>query len=365
MKTFSDLIEDVQKPGLCHRCGGCVSFCTAINFGALEMDAEGKPRYADREKCIECGICHAICPEIDELEEETRQMVAWSLPMGCVLETAVARSLDPAILEKATDGGVVTAMLLHLYNAGRIDGAIVTRSKGPFRREPFLATTVEEIQAAAGFYFDTSHGMQTFSDTYSTQYWIREFGPLVKQGPRRVAFVGTPCQIKMVRRLEAMGVVPSDSIAYCLGLFCSGNFIFRPKEKEKLAKIGGFDWQDVNKINIKEDLLIHLANGKIVSIMLDELEFMKRFACYFCEDYTAEFADISFGGIGADEGWTTVITRTPLGRAILADAKGKTIEVYAPKQHPDISQQAGAKLRRCSDRKRNIARKNRSVLKND
>ena len=363
MKTFSDLIQEVQKPGLCHRCGGCVSFCTAINFGALEMDDEGKPRYGNQEKCIECGICHAICPEIDELEEETRQMVSWSLPMGRVLETAIARAMDPIILESATDGGVVTAMLLHLYNAGRIDGAIVTRRSGPFQREPFLASSKKDIMDAAGFYFDTSHGMQSFSNTYSTQYWIREFGPMVKQGLRRVAFVGTPCQIKMVRRLEAIGVVPSDSIAYCLGLFCSGNFIFRPKEKEKLAKIGRFDWQDVRKINIKEDLLIHLTNGEIKNIMLDELEFMKRFACYFCEDYAAEFADISFGGIGAEEGWTTVITRTPLGRAIFADAKGTSIEISGTEQTPDLSHQAFSKVRRCSDKKRSIAKKNRSALK--
>jgi coenzyme F420 hydrogenase subunit beta len=50
---------------------------------------------------------------------------------------------------------------------------------------------------------------------------------------------------------------------------------------------------------------------------------MKRYACRFCNDYAAEFADISFGGIGAEQGWTTVISRTPLGRAILADARGR------------------------------------------
>jgi coenzyme F420 hydrogenase subunit beta len=47
MKSFTNLIQDVQKPGLCHRCGGCVTFCSAVNFGALELDPEGKPRYAD------------------------------------------------------------------------------------------------------------------------------------------------------------------------------------------------------------------------------------------------------------------------------------------------------------------------------
>jgi coenzyme F420 hydrogenase subunit beta len=33
------------------------------------LDAEGKPRYGDEDKCIECGLCYSICPEIDELDE--------------------------------------------------------------------------------------------------------------------------------------------------------------------------------------------------------------------------------------------------------------------------------------------------------
>jgi len=56
MKTFFDLIQEIQKPGLCHRCGGCVTFCSAVNYGALELDVEGKPRYGEIEKCIECGL---------------------------------------------------------------------------------------------------------------------------------------------------------------------------------------------------------------------------------------------------------------------------------------------------------------------
>ncbi|MGD9300662.1 MAG: 4Fe-4S dicluster domain-containing protein, partial [Desulfobacterales bacterium] len=108
MKSFTNLIHDVQKPGLCHRCGGCVTFCSAVNFGALELDSEGKPRYADEDKCIECGLCYTICPEIDELNEETKQNIKWSPPIGRVIETLIARATDSAIRTKATDGGVVT-----------------------------------------------------------------------------------------------------------------------------------------------------------------------------------------------------------------------------------------------------------------
>jgi coenzyme F420 hydrogenase subunit beta len=258
MKTFHNLIEDVQKPGLCHRCGGCVTFCTAVNYGALELDADGKPHYGDEDKCIECGLCYSICPEIDELDEETKKRLAWQPPNGRVIEAGIARATDPDIQKNATDGGMVTALLRHLFNSGRIDGAIVTRQSGPFLREPFLAVSEADILSAAGFFFDTSHGMKNFSDYYLTFSQIREFDPLMKKNLQRVAFVGTPCQIKSVRRMQTLNIIPSDSIKFCLGLFCSGNFVFGPKQQEKIAGIGGFQFDDVKKINIKEDLIVHL-----------------------------------------------------------------------------------------------------------
>ncbi len=365
MKTFDDLIEDVQKPGLCHRCGGCVTFCTAVNYGALELDPEGKPRYADVSKCIECGLCYSICPEVEELIEETRKRLAWQAPIGRVMETGIARATDPAVRKKATDGGVVTALLLNLFKTGRIDGAIVTRQSGHFLREPFLATSQEDILNAAGFFFDTSHGMKSFSDYYTTYGQIREFEPLIKKGLQRVAFVGTPCQIKSVRRMQTLNILPSETIKFCLGLFCSGNFVFGEKEQAKIAKIGGFRFEDVKKINIKEDLIVHLNSGEKKTIMLDELEFMKRFACYFCPDYSAEYADVSFGGIGAGQGWTTVIIRTPVGREMVADARsGRAIEDLRQEDDQRLKAQALKKVMAWSAKKKDDALKNRKTLGN-
>lgn len=363
MKTFFNLIQEVQKPGLCHRCGGCVAFCSAVNYGALEIDAEGKPRYGEIEKCIECGLCHAICPEIDELEQETRERVGWAPPIGRVIETTVARAADPAVRRSATDGGVVTALLLHLFERGRIDGAIVTKPIGAYRRRPFLATSTEDIKQAAGFFFDTSHGMKDFGDRYMTHAQIEEFDPMIKKGLRRVAFVGTACQIKAVRRMQTLGVVPSDAVQFCLGLFCSGNFAFGDEQHRQLAEIGQFSWEHVRKVNIKEALLVHLKTGEVKSIALDDMEFMRRHACRYCSDYSAEFADVSFGGIGAEEGWTTVVTRSPLGRAAVADAAGAgKVEAYSIRANPNYASQALAKVRSWSAKKRKVAQKNRKKL---
>jgi len=362
MKTFFNLVQEVQKPGLCHRCGGCVTFCTAVNYGALELDDEGKPRYKDMDKCIECGLCYSICPEIDELEEETKKRISWSEPIGRVIETSVARAADPAIRQRATDGGVVTGILVHLFDTGRIDGAIVTRQTGPFQREPVLATSREEIIESAGFFFDTSHGMAEFSDEYLAHAAIEQFSPLMKKGLRRVALVGTPCQIQTFRRMETIGVMPSDSIRICLGLFCSGNFIFGSEQRAKLAEIGGFTWDEVKKINIKEQFMVHLKNGDVRGIDLSHLDAMKRHACKFCDDYSSQYADISFGGIGAPEGWTTVITRTPQGRAAFADARSVALEEFSRKDNPEYASDALTRVMQAAAGKRRKARANRREL---
>ena len=115
-------------------------------------------------------------------------------------------------------------------------------------------------------------------------------------------------------------------------------------------------------MNIKEDLIVHLNNGSAKKIMLDELEFMKRFACYFCPDYSAEYADVSFGGIGAEEGWTTVITRTPVGRAIIADARSKAIEEIRQSGQGHSPSQALKKVRTWTAKKRKAAENSRKAL---
>ena len=356
MKTFFNLIQEVQKPGRCHHCGGCVTFCTAINYGALELGEDGKPRYKDIEKCIECGLCYSICPEIGELDEETRRRVKWSAPMGRILETSIARATAPEVRAVATDGGVVTSLLLHLFDLGRIDGAIVTRQVGPFQRQPWLATSREEIIDAAGFHFDTSAGMNLFSEAYSTYSpSIVELEDVAKLHLNRVAFVGTPCQINTLRRMEVLEIVPAGSIKFHLGLFCTGNFHFGPEQRKRLEAIANFKWEEVRKVNVKEELMIHLHNGEIRFIPLDQLEFMKRYACRYCNDYAAEFADLSFGGIGAPEGWTTVMARSPLGRAILADAKGTDLEQFNYKDNPRLADLALATVMAWSEKKKQQA----------
>jgi coenzyme F420 hydrogenase subunit beta len=356
MKTFTHLIQEVQDKGRCHHCGGCFAFCTAINYGALELAEDGKPRYRDQSKCIECGICYAICPEVGELNDEVKKLVSWTPPIGQVLGTVVARAVDPEVQARGTDGGVVTALLLYLLDQGRIDGAIVSKKMGPFQRQPWLARTREEILEAAGFHFDTLATLSHFSQTYSTYSpSIVELKAVTQKRHNRVAFVGTPCQINSLRRMEVLGVVPSEAIRIHFGLFCAGNFQFGEGERKELEKLGNFQWTEVLKVNLKEELMIHLHKGEVRRLPLERLGFMKRHACQFCVDYAAEYADLSFGGLGAPEGWTTVIIRSIQGHTLLSKARGAYLELFPHKEDPRISQAALAKITEWSGKKKAMA----------
>lgn len=339
MSSFQTLAQEVQQSDRCHMCGGCVTFCTAINYGALEIGEDGFPRYKDRNSCLECGICYMLCPEVEELDVEINSLANWEEPAGKIISSSILRARDRQVLDRATDGGAVTAILLHLMESGRIDGAVVSRNKGLFNREPMLARTSEQILECCGSYFDVSHGTYHYGAQYSTYSpSVQALGEVKNQGFRSIAFVGTPCQVRTVRKMQALGVVPADAIYCVLGLFCAGNFEFDDNSRKRLEKTGEFSWGEVKKINVTDKVYIYMQDGSIHALPLDELDFIKRRACNYCHDYSAELADLSFGGVGSDDGWTTVLTRSPLGMEILRYAERNSLERLGM-QDPDTQNQ--------------------------
>lgn len=45
----------------CKGCGICVFFCPKQ---VLELDEEGKARWARPDDCISCGLCELRCPDL-------------------------------------------------------------------------------------------------------------------------------------------------------------------------------------------------------------------------------------------------------------------------------------------------------------
>ena len=367
VKTFHDLEKEVQRYNFCGKCGGCVSFCSADNLGALKVGPDGMPMFVDEEKCLKCGICYMICPNIRDLDEELKKKTKWEPPIGPIKDLVSAQTTNSTVGERCTDGGVVTSLLLYLLDNHMIDGALVSKSDGPFHRGPVLATSGEEVVSASGSHYDESFSIAELGSQYSTYSpAMQELKSLRKGVIDRVAMVGTPCQIHTVRKMQVLGIIPSDVIKYCFGLFCMENFSFNDIQLRHLEKQYGFDLAHVSKVNVKEDFLIYLNNGRVIHIPFEEIDSIARPACLVCPDFSAEFSDISFGGLGSPEGYTTVLLRSERGKMVY---RGALRAGYVKERRYSSSEKARAdliKLQRMvldfSQRKRERSLKNRGAM---
>ncbi|MHA1699421.1 MAG: Coenzyme F420 hydrogenase/dehydrogenase, beta subunit C-terminal domain [Promethearchaeota archaeon] len=327
-KSFDDLIKEVHEKGICGECGGCVSFCSAHELEAIEMPPEGgPPRYKNKDACMHDGICYLICPQIHALDSELNDRYKYKPPIGNWIKVASSRASSETIRQNATDGGTVTAILTSLLDKNLIDGAIVSRAVAPFKRVPFLATTKEDLLAAAGTHFDISGGVVTlekYNTFISTVSSLRKY---MDSDLVNIAVVGTPCQIHSIRKMQLLNILPAHVVKYTIGLFCNWNFSFDKMKRQELEDKFSFSFDDVDKMNIRDGLSLHMKNNETIELSFDDVKHVARPACFACPDFSNVYADLSFGGLGSKQGFTSSIIRTEKGKEIYQLAlKDKYIE---------------------------------------
>jgi len=321
INTFKNLITEVHNNNLCGSCGGCVSFCSSHELCAIDMGENGIPVFVNEDNCLHCGICYFICPQIRVIDEELRHKWNWKPPIGDFHDVFIAQASDSKIREKATDGGVVTALLNYMLDQKIIDGAIVSKKTGnPFEREPIIATNIDDLLSAAGSTFsDLAHVNKLGKyNTYSPSLFALK--KLKNADLARIAVVGTPCQIHTIRKMQVLRILPSHIVKFTIGLFCWENFSFDQKDRKKFEEKIGINLADVKKMNIKEEIIFILNNGKHVQIPFDTIESLVRPACIACTDFANDFADISVGGLGSPDGFTTSILRSEVSSQMFEGA---------------------------------------------
>ncbi len=319
-KSFEDLIKDVHEPGICGECGGCVSFCSAGDIKAIEMSVSGPPKYYNKDNCLKCGICYLVCPQTHVLDDELNKKFNYKTSIGNWAKITSCQATSDLIRKQASDGGAVTAILTYLLDKNLINGAIVSKKEGPFNRVPFFASTKQELIEAAGSHYDLSQGVVGLENYNSFVPTITKLKAVVGSDAMRIAVVGTPCQIMSIRKMQELSILPAHIVKYTLGLFCNLNFSFTAKARETMEEKFGFSFSDVEKLNIKENLIITLKNGKSLYIDFKDIHDFARPACFACRDFSNVYADISFGGLGSQDGYTTSVIRTKTGVKIYNDA---------------------------------------------
>jgi len=294
------------------KCAGCAACVIVCPFNCLEYVNE-KPSLI--KKCEKCGICPKICPRYEWILPQVEKFVfgrekTVEEAFGIQQRLVIAQATDLNIREKCQDGGVVTALLGYALKNGIIEAAAVSSidSNKPFHPAPKLATTPEEVLDCAGTRY-----------TYSPNLLALQEG--IKQKKGSLAFVGTPCQIHAIRKMQMLPLKKYiEPIKFTIGLMCTESFTYEGLIQKHIKNNLGMDPNNINKMNIKGKILITTKTGETKSIPIAEVKQYTRKGCLQCNDFSSELADISTGGLGLTE-WTFTIIRTRQGQEIFEKAE--------------------------------------------
>jgi len=307
---FETLNERVVEAGRCCSCGACVAACP---LGVIELQ-ELRPTLVG--ECTMCGFCVKSCPRmIDDYgplyEKVFGAGVKRDPALGVYRQVYALRNADESVRKRAQDGGVVTGLLLHLLETGKIQGAVVSGvdPNNPWHPLPMVATTREEIVAAAKSRYTRSPNLVALREA------IKE------RKLERIAVVGTPCHIQGLTRMRLAPLKKVDrAVVMAIGLFCSETFQFEPLMRRKIEGELGVSLERLRKLDIKGKLLVYpRGQTESLKIPLKEAKQWVEPGCHHCTDFASDFADISVGGAGTPSKWSTVLARTERGQTLIEE----------------------------------------------
>lgn len=277
---------------------------------------KGRPRL-----CSDCGLCDSAlksamtraCMFVDNRTRAIEQRLhGRNRQPNDELRFGIHRAQYAARLRRpnphAQWSGMVTALGARLLEQGRVDAVIATGAVPGtrFQAQPILARTPAEVLATAG-------NKPCLSPNLSLLDAVRE------QGIRRLAFIGTSCQIHALRgieselgldRLMAIGLPCSDNVTYP-----DLTYFLSQMSRSPGTIVHHEFMQDFRFWMRHEDG--HVERVNYVDFPMDKLHGIFPSACLSCFDYPNALSDLTIGYMGAELGWQWVLARTETGEELL------------------------------------------------
>ncbi len=341
---------------LCHRCGSCVGICPTKVLGRDENEF---PFVENLDACTDCDLCVKVCPgdEFNVASVAAKQfghVPDYGDMHGHFENAYLSFAKDPELRKNSTSGGLITGLLLHLLESGKIDGAVVVASDDDekWKGKPIIARTREELLSSTKSKYAISPTNAVFEE--------------IRLTPGRYAVVGLPCQIHGFHKAAELDKRIRERVVLTIGLFCHAAVEHEPmqeiwskivKDEEHTGKVARFisrvgkhpgtpyvefENGDMRPVYFPEKRGYRPSSMEIINILY-RLYTPPR--CLTCYDSTSEFADIAVGDpwlpppaddIDFYEGYSFALSRTAAGeKALSAALAADTIELR--RLDPDIA----------------------------
>jgi coenzyme F420 hydrogenase subunit beta len=321
-KRFEN-VKQVVDSQLCMGCGACVYACPAKAIELVNIMDQGLRPVLNSDLCIDCDACLRVCPGIEISHESTNGETIPELrrAWGPVLEIWEAYATDYEIRLRGSSGGVVTALSLFCMERQGVEGVLEIGA------DPDVPW-----QNAVFFNRDRANLLACSSSRYSPAAPCEKLD-WIEQAKACCVFVGKPCDVVALRKIQTQKPLFKDKVALVISLFCAGTptsrgtqalldvLKVRPDNVNELIYRGD-GWPGDTSVRLKE------RDTEAYTMPYEEswggiLSNYTQFRCLLCPDSTGEFADISCGDPWyrtikpSEVGRSLVLVRTERGRDVL------------------------------------------------
>lgn len=230
--------------------------------------------------------------------------------IGEMVDCYLGYSNHQSIRKRCASGGIISNLIIFLLERKIIDGALVCRSKvidNKISYEVKIVTYSEDIfNFASSVYFNIP---------------LLEYIPMIKKFDGKIAFVGLPCQIRILRNLMKNDIILREKVFLIIGLFCGHN-------SRRNLLIDVLNQKGIREFDVKEiifrqglwrgNMQVTLKDDKKISFPFQDfsiyqnLHFDSLKKCLFCVDHTAEDADISCG-----DAWLSYLRNDPIKHSLI------------------------------------------------
>jgi coenzyme F420 hydrogenase subunit beta len=222
------------------------------------------------------------------------------------------------VRRRGASGGVISRVLIHLLESGRVAGAVVLR-QGAHRPDvaaPVIATSREGVLAAAQSVYAVTPVLTLL--------------PEMAAFPGRLAYVGLPEQVTALRMLQAAGHPAATKVDFVLGPY-TGTNMYAGAVRAYLGAQGVADDVAITAVRWRAGewpgyLEVETADGRVFRAHKFYYNYLIPFYisrnCQITPDFTNEATDLSVG-----DAWAPRFERLGGGYSVVLVRSGKAAEV--------------------------------------